>query len=151
MGKLVLPHEASSIDEDVPEARYDFPRACLKAVMPGAGDQAVTGEPGCYRPRPSPASIGRGHRPCRGAPMPLSGRGPKAPGRRPPRLWRALLARRVGRWPLPGMADAVAGDCGATSGGDAVRRPVPLGLGGGARVKRGPPAVQPRAAAKAEE
>ncbi len=30
---------------------------------------------------------------------PLSSRGPKAPGQRPPRPWRALLARRVGRWP----------------------------------------------------
>jgi len=26
--------------------------------------------------------------------------GAKAPGQRPPRPWRALLARRVGRWPL---------------------------------------------------
>jgi len=30
---------------------------------------------------------------------PLSSRGPKAPGQRPPRPWRALLARRVWRWP----------------------------------------------------
>jgi hypothetical protein len=29
-----------------------------------------------------------------------TGRGPKAPGQRPPRPWRALPARRVGRWPL---------------------------------------------------
>jgi len=37
---------------------------------------------------------------------PLSGRGPKAPGQRPPRPRRALPARRVGRWPVgvPGSA-----------------------------------------------
>jgi len=35
-----------------------------------------------------------------------TGRGPKAPGQRPPRPRRALLARRVGRWPfvVPGPA-----------------------------------------------
>jgi len=29
-----------------------------------------------------------------------TGRGPKAPGQRPPRPWRVLRPRRVGRWPL---------------------------------------------------
>ncbi len=31
---------------------------------------------------------------------PLPSRGPKAPGQRPPRPWRALRPRRAGRWPL---------------------------------------------------
>jgi len=42
---------------------------------------------------------GRGHRPCHSAPLPLVQPGAKAPGQRPTRPWRALLARRVGRWP----------------------------------------------------
>ncbi len=43
---------------------------------------------------------GRGHRPCHSATLILVQPGAKAPGQRPTRPWRALLARRVGRWPL---------------------------------------------------
>lgn len=45
MTKLVLLHRADSIYEDVPDARYDFPRAYLKAVEEGVGDWAVYYEP----------------------------------------------------------------------------------------------------------
>jgi putative restriction endonuclease len=45
MTKLVLMHKADSIYEDVPDERYDFPRAYLKAVEAGVGDWAVYYEP----------------------------------------------------------------------------------------------------------
>jgi hypothetical protein len=48
---------------------------------------------------------------------PLASRGPKAPGQRPPRPRRALLARRVGRWPAVG------------AGGTGLRGSVPRGRG----------------------
>jgi hypothetical protein len=47
----------------------------------------------------SPRRHGKGHRLCHAATSPPASRGPKAPGQRPPRHRRALLARRVGRWP----------------------------------------------------
>jgi hypothetical protein len=51
--------------------------------------------------------LGRGHRPCHSATLAPGQPGAKAPGQRPPRPRRALLARRVGRWPIvvPGPAD----------------------------------------------
>jgi putative restriction endonuclease len=45
MTKLVLLHKADSIYEDVPDERYDFPRAYLKAVEEGVGDWVVYYEP----------------------------------------------------------------------------------------------------------
>ncbi|MFN5825432.1 MAG: hypothetical protein ACK446_00015, partial [Rhodobacterales bacterium] len=42
---------------------------------------------------------GRGHRPGHSAALPLGQPGAPAPGQRPTRPWRALPARRVGRWP----------------------------------------------------
>ena len=45
--------------------------------------------------------VGKGHRLChRVKPVLVPPGGPKPPGQSPPRPWRALLARRVGRWPL---------------------------------------------------
>jgi hypothetical protein len=48
---------------------------------------------------PSPRPTGKGHRLCHAATLPLRQPGAKAPGQRLPRPRRALLARRVGRWP----------------------------------------------------
>lgn len=45
MTKLVLLHKADSIYEDVPDERYDFPRAYLKAVEEGVGDWVIYYEP----------------------------------------------------------------------------------------------------------
>jgi hypothetical protein len=49
---------------------------------------------------PVPRRNGKGHRLCHAATSPLRQPGAKAPGQRPPRPRRALLARRVGRWPV---------------------------------------------------
>lgn len=51
MTKLVLLHRADSIYEDVPDERYDFPRAYLKAVEEGVGDWVVYYEPVKAGPR----------------------------------------------------------------------------------------------------
>lgn len=51
MTKLVLLHRADSIYEDVPDERYDFPRAYLKAVEEGVGDWVVYYEPVRAGPR----------------------------------------------------------------------------------------------------
>lgn len=51
MTKLVLLHKAGSIYEDVPDARYDFPRAYLKAVEEGVGDWVIYYEPVKAGPR----------------------------------------------------------------------------------------------------
>jgi putative restriction endonuclease len=51
MTKLVLLHRADSIYEDVPDERYDFPRAYLKAVADGVGDWTVYYEPVKAGPR----------------------------------------------------------------------------------------------------
>lgn len=51
MTKLVLLHRADSIYEDVPDERYDFPRAYLKAVQEGVGDWVVYYEPVKAGPR----------------------------------------------------------------------------------------------------
>jgi len=69
-----------------------------------------TGRRGCLTarkdalapPRASAGSIALGPAPRRDQDRP----GAKTPGQRPPRPWRALLARRVGRWPadVPGPA-----------------------------------------------
>ena len=50
-----------------------------------------------------------------------TGRGAKAPGQRPPRPWRALLARRVGRWPLYLPELPVYRAMSRTGGGNAAR------------------------------
>ncbi|MFM7446887.1 MAG: HNH endonuclease, partial [Tabrizicola sp.] len=51
MTKLVLLHRADSIYDDLPDARYDFPRAYLKAVGEGVGDWAIYYEPVKAGPR----------------------------------------------------------------------------------------------------
>jgi putative restriction endonuclease len=51
MVKLVLLHRADSIYEDVPDDRYDFPRAYLKAAEAGVGDWAIYYEPKKAGPR----------------------------------------------------------------------------------------------------
>ena len=51
MTKLVLLHRADSIYEDVPDERYDFPRAYLEAVQEGVGDWVVYYEPVKAGPR----------------------------------------------------------------------------------------------------
>jgi len=51
MTKLVLLHRADSVYEDVPDERYDFPRAYLKAVEEGVGDWVVYYEPVKAGPR----------------------------------------------------------------------------------------------------
>jgi putative restriction endonuclease len=51
MTKLVLLLRADSIYEDVPDERYDFPRAYLKAVEEGIGDWVVYYEPVKAGPR----------------------------------------------------------------------------------------------------
>ena len=64
----------------------------------------------CSRPhrrKPFHRCHGRGHRPCHSAALIPGQPGAKAPGQRPPRPWRALHARRDGRWPAvaPGPDD----------------------------------------------
>lgn len=71
MVKLVLLHRADSKYGDVPDARYDFPKAYLKAVTEGVGDWAVYYEPVKAGPKgyfavakiqqviPNPAADGR--------------------------------------------------------------------------------------------
>lgn len=71
MVKLVLLHKADSKYGDVPEARYDFPKAYLKAVTEGVDDWAVYYEPVKAGPKgyfavakiqqviPNPAADGR--------------------------------------------------------------------------------------------
>ncbi|MEL7300143.1 MAG: HNH endonuclease [Pseudomonadota bacterium] len=51
MTKLVLLHKASSIYDDRPETRYDFPKQYLKAMEEGAGDWIVYQEPAKVGPR----------------------------------------------------------------------------------------------------
>jgi len=51
--------------------------------------------------------------------------GAKAPGQRPPRPWRALLARRVGRWPLSLPDRPVCRTPSRAGGGNAMRFLVP--------------------------
>jgi putative restriction endonuclease len=51
MTKLVLLHKAGSIYDDLPDARYDFPRQYLKAVEEGVGDWVVYCEPTKAGPR----------------------------------------------------------------------------------------------------
>lgn len=50
-GMTKLVHKADSIYEDVPDERYDFPRAYLKAVGEGVGDWVVYYEPVKAGPR----------------------------------------------------------------------------------------------------
>ncbi len=74
-----------------------------------------------------PGVSGRGHRPCHSATLPLASRGPKAPGQRPPRPRRALLARRVGRCPAvvhgpAGLRGTVLHGRGGAAAGVALRR-----------------------------
>jgi hypothetical protein len=59
----------------------------------------------------------------------LARRGPKAPGQRPPRPRRALLARRVGRWPLLFPDLPIYGEPSRAGGGNAVRFLIPPGSG----------------------
>ncbi len=53
--------------------------------------------------------------------------GPQRPGQRPPRAWRALLARRVGRWPRESRAAPSPVDPPRAGGGEAVPRLFPPG------------------------
>jgi hypothetical protein len=68
---------------------------------------------------------GRGHRPCHVATLTPGPPGAKVPGQRPPRPRRALLARRVGRWPLLVRVARVLVAAFRTGGGNAVRFRVP--------------------------
>jgi hypothetical protein len=79
-------------------------RRSLPRRSAGAGETRVAFP--CSRPETGwkvvpcvPPPHGKGHRLCHSATLPLRQPGAKAPGQRPPRPWRALLARRVGRWP----------------------------------------------------
>jgi hypothetical protein len=74
---------------------------------------------------------GRGHRPCHSAPLTLCQPGAKAPGQRPTRPWRALLARQVGRWPALFPDQPVCRAPSRAGGGNAVRFLIPPGDGEG--------------------
>ncbi len=67
------------------------------------------GRVSCSRPerrRHRQCLNGRGHRPCHSGHAATCQPGAKAPGQRPPRPWRALLARRVRPAPAPPLAGA---------------------------------------------
>ena len=70
---------------------------------------------------------GRGRRPCHSATLILDQPGATAPGQRPPRARRALLARLVGRWPLSFPDLPVCGALSHAGGGSAVRFLFPPG------------------------
>jgi len=53
--------------------------------------------------------------------------GPQRPGQRPPRPWRALLARRGKRWPLALRAEPTPVDPAPAGGGEAAPRLLPPG------------------------
>ncbi len=93
--------------------------ACARLTVPRRGHRPCPSAPlhlvppgGAKPPRPVPAPPARMKAPSplpwqRPSPLPQrviapcpAGGGPKPPGQRPPRPRRALLARRVGRWPL---------------------------------------------------
>ena len=76
----------------------DLP-VCGAASRAGGGN---AGRVSCSRPegrKQFHRVNGRGHRPCRSATLILDQPGAKAPCQRPPRPWRALCTRQVGRWP----------------------------------------------------
>ena len=75
------------------------------------------------------AHPGRGHRPCHSATLTLGRPGAKAPGQRPPRPRRALLARRVGRWPAVGAGRDGPGGSVAQGRGKRGAFPVPAQRG----------------------
>jgi hypothetical protein len=76
-----------------------------------------------------PAHPGKGRRPCHSARLTPDPPGAIAPGQRPPRPRRALLARRVGRWPLSVQAARVFVAAFRAGGGNAMRFLLPPGEG----------------------
>jgi len=76
---------------------------------PDAGDPTGREKRGAFPPpgvtqaQAPNRSIGSGHRPCHSATLNPRQPGPKVPGQRPPRPWRALCPRRAGRWLFVGL------------------------------------------------
>jgi hypothetical protein len=65
-----------------------------------AGKRGAFSDPARTDESPFTAAMAGAIAPATAPRRPQARRGPKAPGQRPPRPRRALLARRVGRWPL---------------------------------------------------
>ena len=81
-----------------------------------------------------------------------TGRGPKAPGQRPTRHRRALLARRVGRWPFVVPLDLPVYRAASRAGGETrVAFPVPARTGEGAATAAMAGAIAPAKALRRDQ
>jgi hypothetical protein len=124
-----------------------WPAVCLDLPIYGEPSR-IGGEARCVscsrpkRRRNCAAAMAGAIAPATAPRCPHARRGPKAPGQRPPRPRRALLARRVGRWPLLVRVARVLGAAFRAGGGNAVRFLFPPG-GGRGRSESEPPAPLP--------
>jgi hypothetical protein len=95
---------------------------CRKVPPAWAADRNAGNSSAC-----APRCIGRGHRPGHSAPQPSRQPGAQSPRPAPAPTRRALLARRVGRWPAVCLDLPVYGEPSRTVGGNAVRFLAPPG------------------------